>query len=208
MSYNFSNKYIYIIVFLSVFFLSSCFGFNDSSNSGFSSNSSSSWWLVSFSKDIFTINIPKAWNAVDIKSELPEITSWKIELAFKSSINESEFYNNLVIISNITKNLNNIKLSELSELNFNKAKKIYSDLKIIKESQFKTLNKNISKYFIFKAKYNSNTKEFIFLQTTYICELKKYKKAYNITIWVTSEKDPNIYLNILKSFKCIDKENV
>lgn len=200
---NLKSKNIYIIflIFLSTFLLSSCFNSDDNAND----DNNSSWWLVSFNNDDFIINIPKAWNIVDIKSELPEITSWKIELAIKSNINESEFYNNLVIISNITRNTDN---ASLSELNFNEAKNIYSDLEIIKESQFKTLNNNISKYYIFKAKYNNNIKEFVFLQTTYICELEKYKKAYNLTIWINPEKDSNIYLNILKSFKCIDIKNV
>ncbi|EKE26865.1 MAG: hypothetical protein ACD_4C00135G0004 [uncultured bacterium (gcode 4)] len=144
----------------------------------------------------FVIDIPSSWTVVD-NSQIPNIKSWKIELAVSSSDISSGFANNLVII---WEQLNEkITSKKYSTINYALTNWNYLEFSKLDEKTISFSDKDESNLYIFEAKYNTSTPKRKFLQTSKVCD----NKVHLITIWISLDiTDASKYENLIKSFEC------
>lgn len=147
----------------------------------------------------FSIDIPELWQVLDNswQLDLPKLKNWKLELVV-SWEEKNWFKNNLIIIS---KDLER----EVSTYDFalkNNPKDYdwyeYFFQKQAKDFEFADWEK--TRLYEFVARYNKDSKDYIFMQSMRICNKNK---SFFLTIGLSMDiKDTTIYENIFKSFKC------
>lgn len=149
----------------------------------------------------FSINMPSSWEIIQNKDKiLPKPSFWEIEFSVKSKSEIDNFFNNMLILS-----------WELDEETSSKnysienniwAKKEYMSYKLIIEKDFNYNDGELSRLYVFNARYNSQTPLLSFLQTTRVCS---WIKAYLITIALPANvEDINKYEELIKSFTCLE----
>ncbi len=177
-----------------LFFVSSCF-----------------WWetkpqadgLKIYDKnEAFSTRIPKKWEIIqDTKNMLPTPKTGKIELAVSSKVATDWVANSLVILS---EELQNPSISSVGYAHSTFAK-TKQDVSSIKNIQQKTISfgdgedADISKVYIFDAKYASQTPRIRYLQTATICG----KRGYLMTLSIPKNvKNTLKYEYMLSQFRC------
>ena len=178
------KKYLFLVT---LFILSSC---------GWTSSSS---WLIEYSNDDFSLQIPATWNILDSKSTLiPEPKEWKVALAVTSPEVVDGFSNNLIILKKELSYSTNSK--QFSKLNNTSISSDYFSYKEVENKDISFSDWEDTSEFIFEAQYSPSTPKLRFLQLGRVC-------GTNISFFLTIGLSPNItdtarYEEILKSFEC------
>ena len=178
-------------LFLSIFLLSSCFGWDNTTTT--------TSGLVKTETENISIEIPENWEIIENKEWiLPKAKDWEIELAVTSTTILNGFANNLLILSD---DLNSFTTSkDFSMLNNIWAQTDYLDYTALESKQFTFNDEEETVLYIFEAKYNLDTPKLKFLQTAHICD---QTKAYFITIAIpTTVTDTSKYEEWLRTFEC------
>lgn len=180
-----------LLVFLLVFALVSCW--DDSSWEA------SSWSTLDLHEtEDFSVFIPSNWEVISDKSNIiPKPSTWDIALAVtKNTV--SGFSNNLLILSEELSS--DISSWDYSLSNNVWSKKEYYQYNLLQEKNIVFWENNVSKLYIFEARYGENTPMSNFLQTAVVCPDNTW---YVLTIGLTSQETSFLkYENILKSFEC------
>lgn len=185
-------KKILILIFV-LLSLSSC-------SNPLSSVTSSTWsWLVSYSWDNFSIDIPWNWQNIENTDEsLPKPWNWKIELSLTSKDVKNWFSNNLLVLSSDLKA--KISSKDFSIWNYVWAKKEYVNYNLIETKDFTFNDNELSFLHTFEWRYNEQTPKIRFLQVWHVCN---EVKVFFVTIALSPEiTDSSKYENILKTFSC------
>ncbi len=183
----------YILFFLTLFLVSSCFfwGWNDSE-----------WTLKKdFSSKDFSIMLPSSWEIIENKdSILPKPANWEIVLAISSNTLRDNFYRNMLILSQEIKT--DISSASFIKWNYTASIKDYFYKKLIDDKDFSIDDKD-TKIYHFEARYSEDTPIVNFLQTWIVC----WEKAFLITI-ALEKNNKNIYRyeDLLSTFSCINQE--
>lgn len=175
-----------IVLFLSLIFLASC------------SNSDKIFdWenATEFSWSGFSVKIPESWTSTGSQN-LPSINNGSVVFSAISNEKKNNFSNNFLIIS---EKLEHIWSSiQYSEINNRSTSKKYSEYSLVKTENFIFPDSDDGKYYIFDARYNSNTPKLRFIQTAKMCGTTVF--LLNSTISLDS--DFSKIINIFKTFKC------
>jgi len=147
----------------------------------------------------FSMGIPKTWNNITKEKDIiTKPRNWKIELAVTSTQTKWGFSNTLIILSQTLEKYTTSKRYSITNSVW--AKNDYLNYYEIENKNFNFNDWEKSKLYIFKAKYNTQTSVFKFIQTAYVCN---NNKAFFITIALsTSIEDTKRYEDMIKTFKC------
>jgi len=181
-------KKLSVFVFLS-FLLFSCW----------SSDTTTTSWLVKQETQNISIEVPSNWEVItDKENILPKAKDWEIELAVSSKTVVNWFANNMLILSaDLAKYTTS---SDFAMLNNIWAQTDYIDYTSIESKEFTFADEEKTMLYIFEAKYNLDTPKLKFLQTAHICN---QNKAYYVTIALpTSVTDTSKYEEFLATLAC------
>lgn len=150
---------------------------------------------ITYKGESFEISVPKSWSGAP-SSTLPTPKKWTIELAFLSPETKYGFANNLVILSNAIDNpVTSKKYSELNQL---QTSKNYLEYTKIEDKDITFIDDEVSRMYVFEARYNEWSPRMKFLQTARVCGTKVYLLHFSISL----EKDASLYAPLLQTFVC------
>ncbi len=183
----------FLVLFLVLFSLSSCFFDSWKKNNTNSKNT----WLEKYSSWSFSIYVPRAWEKSNWEKLIPKPVFWEVVFASVSKIPKYWFYNNLVIL--YQKWVSNFNSLEYSIVNNLLSKNDYKSYEELYSKNIEFIDWDKSKLYVFKAIYNENTPKAIFMQVWKVCN----NNWYLLTIWLNQTvKNTEKYEKILKSFSC------
>ncbi len=143
----------------------------------------------------FSLSVPKTWTEVK-STNLPTPKKWTIELAYIAPDTKYGFANNLVILGNTLENpMTSKKYSELNQL---QTSRNYLEYTKIDDTDIIFSDDDNSRIYTFEARYNQSAPRMKFIQTSHVCG----KKVYLIHLSLSLDKDPSIYVPLLKTFGC------
>ena len=177
-----------IVLILLLFLLVSCWDSEEATTS----------WLTTFKNNEFSLFIPWSWTIIKNGDKvLPKPKNWEISLAVSSSQINYWFANNLLVLK---QRLNKSTTSRnFSIINNVWATWEYTDYILLDTQDIDFWKDNLSKAYIFEAKYNKTTPRLKFVQTSAVC----WKNWYLLTIALGLDtKTTDKYLDILKTFRC------
>lgn len=169
-------------------FLTSCSGSSDNVN------------LTKFEGKGFSLQVPKAWTAVEEKS-LPKPKNGTIVAALTSADISNGFANNLLVLKDTLQNTNDTGMTsrKYSVVNAALTNGNYKEYAKLSDSTIKFSDNDEGLVTTFEAKYNNDTPKQKFLQAAKICG----KDVYLMTIALAySTSDTAKYQDILSSFEC------
>ena len=177
-------------VTLSVFLLSSCFGWDENTvPSG----------LVVKQWEGYSMMLPKNWEDLSESEQIvPAPSEGKIELVAKSKENKAGFSNNLIILSDELQKPSTSQ--DYSLLNNVGTQKESLDYVWLGSEKLVFNDGTESKVYVFEAKYNLQTQKYKYIQTAKVCD---QRKGYLLTIGILpSNKEVDKYKDLLKTFSC------
>lgn len=143
----------------------------------------------------FSLSIPKNWTEAS-KNSLPPPKTGKIEFASISPEVKYGFSNNLVVMSHILPDP--ITSKRYSELNQMQTSKNYLEYTKLNDEEIKFIDDEVSRVTTFEARYNERAPRMRFIQTARVCGTQVYLAHFSLSL----EKDPALYIPLLKTLKC------
>lgn len=175
-----------IILFFSLLFLASC---------GNSENDINGENSQEFSWSGFVIRLPESWNNSGTTT-LPEINNGSVVFSAVSNEKKYNFSNNIIILSEKLEHIGSS--AQYSEINNRSTSKKYNEYSFVKSDSFIFPDSDEWKYFVFDAKYNSNTPKFRFIQTAKMC----WTTVFMMNATISIDSDIEKIINIFRTFKC------
>lgn len=148
--------------------------------------------------DNFSISVPASWTLISKDSdEVPTPSMWKVVLVASSPEPQNGFANNIVILEKkVSESLNSQQYSLANKVGI---EKYFSSYKELESQDLEFVDEGMSHVSVFAAKYNKNTPEARYIQTSRICN----GYAYTMTITVGKEvQDFSRYITLLSTFEC------
>lgn len=141
------------------------------------------------------INVPKTWTGITNTANInPRAGS--LVTAYVSNDAQWGFSNNLVILKDTLTDI--ITSEKYSTLNQIQTQKNYLEY-IKKQDKILTFHDGeVSRVFVFEAKYNESTPRMQYIQTARVCGAEVYLIHFSLTV---SKKADN-YITLLESFTC------
>ncbi len=139
---------------------------------------------------------PGTWSASGQIDALPVPAHGSVVFAAKSSEKKYNFSNNFLIIKD---HLDAVMTSAAySEMNNLQTTRKYLEYSPVKSAEILFKDGDVSKAYVFEAKYNSNTPRMRFVQTAKICGLDVYLLHFTVAL----DRDPDNYIALTKTFEC------
>lgn len=151
---------------------------------------------VLFSGSGFQIQVPENWSSSGSSDVLPAPGNGQVTLISIAPEKKYNFSNNLLILEDTLSHIGSSK--QYSEQNHIHTKQKYQEYRLIESSPILFTDSDESKYYVFDAKYNSQTPKMRFIQTAKICGTRVYLIHFALGF------DANIseYIALSKTFAC------
>ncbi|GAB0175305.1 MAG: hypothetical protein HHAS10_11840 [Candidatus Altimarinota bacterium] len=149
---------------------------------------------VTFENDQVSMLVPKTWSGKT--DNFPPLRAGSVIAAFISGDVRQGFANNLLIISD---DLVNVMTSKrYSEFNNLQTKKNYYEYSSLKEEDMTFSDNEITRIYVFEARYNETTPKMKFIQAARVCGTKVYLLHFTLS----PEKKSDNYISLMKTFTC------
>jgi hypothetical protein len=117
-------------------------------------------------------------------------------MAYVSPEVQSGFSNNLIVLKDTLATI--MTSDKYSALNHLQTQKNYLEYALKKESIITFADSEVSRVYIFTAKYNENTPIMQYIQTARVCGTSVYLIHFSLTL----DKKAELYTKLLESFTC------
>lgn len=150
---------------------------------------------IQFQNASISISVPKNWTETKT-SDIPSPKHGVIVTAYVSPDVKYGFSNNIIVMQD---SLNNIVTSaKYSELNNLQTMRNYLEYTKLQDIPFTFSDAEISRLYVFEARYNQTTPKMQFIQTARVCGTNVYLLHVSLSL----DKSPTNYIELLKSFQC------
>jgi hypothetical protein len=149
---------------------------------------------VQYEDKLVSMRVPKTWSGKTDNLPTPRVGS--IVAAFVSPDVKQWFANNFLILSDTLMNI--MTSRRYSELNNLQTKKNYYEYGSLKEEDITFLDNELSRVYVFEARYNETTPKLKFIQTARVCGTQVYLLHFTLS----PEKKSENYISLLKTFTC------
>ncbi len=150
---------------------------------------------VQFQNASVSISVPKTWTETK-GSDLPSPKHGVIVTAYVSPDVKYWFSNNIIVMQDTLENI--VTSEKYSELNNLQTMRNYLEYTKLQDIPFTFSDAEISRLYVFEARYNQTTPKMQFIQTARVCGANVYLLHVSLSL----DKSPTNYIELLKSFKC------
>ena len=150
---------------------------------------------VLYENTVFQMQVPKTWTEAK-KQDIPAPRHGNILLAFVSPEVKYGFSNNLIVMQDSLSSI--ITSKRYAELNAIQTSKNYLEYTKLQDQEFIFSDKEVSRLYVFEARYNQTSPRMKFVQTARVCGSEVYLLHFSLAL----DKSPDIYTELLKTFVC------
>lgn len=173
---------------LAIFGLLASCGKSDSAVSGIKT--------TEFSGSGFTIQLPEKWTSSGSIADLPSPPNGTVVLGSFSPEKKYNFSDSIIIIEDDPGYIGtSVQYSEQNNL---KTQWKYFEYQQLEKSDILFADSDASKYFVFNAKYNTQTQKITFIQTAKFCGTRIY--FMNASVALGTDTKP--FVDIFRTFQC------
>ncbi len=150
---------------------------------------------VLYENTVFQMQVPKTWTEAN-KQSVPAPRHGSVLLAFVSPEVKYGFSNNLIVMQDSLSSI--ITSKRYAELNSIQTSKNYLEYTKLQDQEFTFSDTEISRLYVFEARYNQTSPRMKFIQTARVCGSNVYLLHFSLAL----DKSPDIYTELLKTFVC------